>query len=90
MESPAHSPRRLLLGLGCLQIFIGIGAVAGGFGLVSAPDGSALGLPLELLEHSPFRDYFIPGLVLLVVNARAILPGVFSPSADPGQRARLP
>ncbi len=75
MESPAHPPTRLLLGLGCLQLFIGIGAVAGGFGLVSAPNGSALGIPLELLEHSPFQDYFIPGLVLLVVNGLGNLAG---------------
>ncbi|UCH61637.1 MAG: hypothetical protein JSU77_07400 [Fidelibacterota bacterium] len=75
MKTLAHPPGRLLLGLGCLQLFIGIGAVAGGVGLVSAPDGSALGLPLELLEHSPFPDYFIPGLVLLIVNGLGSLAG---------------
>ncbi len=54
--------------LGVLQIFIGITAALGGFGLVSDPSGIKMDLPLDLLKKSPFTDYFIPGLVLLIVN----------------------
>jgi len=54
--------------LGVLQIFIGITAVLGGFGLVSDPSGTKMHVPLELLKNSPFNNYLIPGLVLLIVN----------------------
>ena len=53
--------------LGLLQIFVGITAVLGGFGLVSDPSGSKMNVPLELLKNSPFTNYLIPGLVLLIV-----------------------
>lgn len=56
------------IGLGALQAFIGIGAIGGGFMLVRDPSGSALGLPLSLLEGSPFPDFLIPGMFLLAVN----------------------
>ena len=50
-----------------LQGFIGITAVLGGFGLVSDPSGTKMNIPLEALKNSPFPNYFIPGLVLLLV-----------------------
>jgi len=46
--------------------FQGLSGVAGGLGLVGDPTGAALGLPLGWLEGSPFDDYFLPGLFLLV------------------------
>jgi hypothetical protein len=54
--------------LGALQIFIGLTAIAGGFGLVSDPSGTKMNIPLEWLSNSPFTNYFVPGLVLLIVN----------------------
>ncbi len=54
--------------LGSLQVFIGLGAVGGGIMLISDPSGGGLGIPVELLEGSPFSDYLIPGLVLLAFN----------------------
>jgi hypothetical protein len=63
--------------LGILQIFIGITAVLGGFGLVSDPSGTKMNVPLELLKNSPFTNYLIPGLVLLIViGVGHILAGV--------------
>ena len=53
--------------LGILQIFVGITAVLGGFGLVSDPSGTKMNVPLELLKNSPFTNYLIPGIVLLIV-----------------------
>jgi hypothetical protein len=50
-----------------LQIFVGITAVLGGIGLVSDPSGAKMNVPLELLKNSPFANYLIPGLVLLLV-----------------------
>jgi len=50
-----------------LQAFIGVTAVLGGFGLVTDPSGAKAGLSLEWLGSSPFTDYLIPGLFLVVV-----------------------
>jgi uncharacterized membrane protein len=62
-------------GLGVLQAFIGLGAIGGGFMLVKDPSGSALGLPASLLEGSPFFDFLIPGIFLLVVNGLGSMIG---------------
>ena len=55
----------LAYSLGALQAFIGLTAIIGGFRLVSNPNG-ALDFPIEWLSNSPFTNYFIPGLVLLI------------------------
>jgi hypothetical protein len=64
-----NKKRRFLpYSLGALQAFIGLSAIMGGFKLVSDPSGANLDLSLEWLANSPFPDYFIPGLVLAIVN----------------------
>jgi hypothetical protein len=70
--------KRLSKTLGILQLFIGLGAVGGGLGLVLAPNGSSLGMPLEMLKYSPFSDFLIPGIVLLTVNGLGSIAGSFS------------
>ena len=55
-----------------LLLLNGIGAFYGGLQLIADPSGAKLQLPLSYLDHSPFYDYLIPGIVLIVVN------GVFS------------
>jgi len=47
------------------QAFIGVGAVFGGYELLSNAEG--FGLPEEWLAGTPFPDYRIPGLFLLIV-----------------------
>ncbi|MCX8032622.1 MAG: hypothetical protein N3B14_04400 [Thermoleophilia bacterium] len=42
------------------------GAIAGGIGLIQDPVNN-VGMPLSLLEGSPFSDYLVPGLILLIV-----------------------
>ena len=49
-----------------LHLFIGIGACAGGTGAMLDPL-SPMGAPVEMLEHSPFATFFIPGLFLFAV-----------------------
>jgi hypothetical protein len=51
-----------------LLLLNGIGAFIGGIPMVLHPDGSANGISLTYLEHSPFTDYLIPGIVLVLVN----------------------
>jgi hypothetical protein len=71
--------RRLLTySSGALQAFIGITAVAGGFRLVSNPNGTS-DIPIEWLSGTPFTDYLIPGLVLLIVIGFGnVLGSIFS------------
>ncbi len=45
----------------------GLSGVVGGIGLITDPTGGNLQIPLSWLEGSPFNDYLIPGLILLIV-----------------------
>lgn len=62
--SPLRVQRFLLAAL-CL--FVGVTAIGGGITLVLYPDGSAMNASPEMLEHSPFSTFLIPGLLLLFV-----------------------
>jgi hypothetical protein len=50
-----------------LLVIQGLGGLAGGLSLSIKPDGSVMGMPTSLLDGSPFPDYLIPGLILLLV-----------------------
>jgi len=41
--------------------------MGGGIPFLLRPDGSIYGMPLSLLEHSPFATFLIPGLLLVFV-----------------------
>jgi hypothetical protein len=52
-----------------ILLFInGIAALVGGARLIGDPSGEAMGWTTEMLEHSPFDDYLIPGVILFTVN----------------------
>jgi len=61
--------------LGGLQIFVGIGAAPAGMSMITDPSGSGLGMPLEILVNSPFPDFLVPGIFLLLVNGIGSLIG---------------
>ncbi len=46
-----------------LEAFAALGAVAGGLALLAG----VIQFPLEQLQGTPFRDYTIPGLILVIV-----------------------
>ncbi len=50
-----------------LLVFQGFSGLAGGYGLVTDPTGSRVGLDPDWLQGSLFSDYFVPGLTLFVV-----------------------
>jgi hypothetical protein len=50
-----------------LLVVNGVGALFGGIALTIDPTGRSLHMPLGMLKHSPFADYLIPGMILLVV-----------------------
>jgi hypothetical protein len=64
-QQPSRPLTLYLLSL--VLVFLSLGALGGGFVLVSDPTGAAMGLPQEWLAGSPFPDYLIPGLFLLIV-----------------------
>lgn len=49
-------------------IFLGMTSLAGAVPLIVDPSGKLLSMPLSLLEHSPFRSFLIPGIILLIAN----------------------
>ncbi|MCD2259604.1 hypothetical protein [Psychroserpens luteolus] len=69
-----------------LLIFLGIGAIYGGSLLVVSPSGEALGLPLSLLETSPFSNFLIPGIILLLLLGIAPLLLVIALVKKPSSR----
>ena len=75
MKNTLKESKRLANVLGILQLFIGLGAVGGGLGLILEPSGADLGIPQEMLKHSPFSDFLIPGIVLLIVNGLGSIAG---------------
>lgn len=71
----AQPNRGFCIGLGIFQTLIGLSAVAGGLGLTLDPSGASLGMPLEMLQRSPFPHFLVPGLFLLLVNGVGTLVG---------------
>lgn len=58
-------PRNVLI---ALLLFLGISAMGGGAFLIISPSGKLIGgLPLSILEHSPFTDFLFPGIILFLV-----------------------
>ncbi len=52
----------------CLLAFLGLSAISGGAALIISPSGKLLGgLPLSILQNSPFSNFLIPGIILFVV-----------------------
>lgn len=48
--------------------FLGLSAIGGGGALIISPSGKLLGgLPLSILQHSPFDNFLIPGIILFIV-----------------------
>ena len=54
--------------LGIIQSVVALSAIPAGILMIIQPDGSRLGIPLELLDASPFSDFFIPGMFLFLIN----------------------
>ncbi|MFC2129259.1 hypothetical protein ACFLQX_00610 [Bacteroidota bacterium] len=47
--------------------FLSLGALGGGIALIISPDGSAIQMPLELIDNSSFNNYLIPAIILFTV-----------------------
>ncbi|MGE0430807.1 MAG: hypothetical protein AB7K09_11815 [Planctomycetota bacterium] len=62
-----------------MLIVVGLMAAPAGAAFVADPGGGALGMTTALLAGSPFNDFMIPGLVLLLLHGgTGIVAGVAS------------
>jgi hypothetical protein len=50
-----------------LVSFLALTATFSGMVMMGNPDGAIMNLPLSLLEGTPFKNYFVPGLFLMVL-----------------------
>ena len=62
MES--KTTRNILL---ALLAFLGLGAIGGGVIFIISPGGKLFGMPLSMLDKSPFSSFLIPGIILFLV-----------------------
>jgi len=53
--------------LALLMVVMGLMSIAGGGTFVIKPDGSLMKIPVSDLAHTPFTNFLIPGLILLIV-----------------------
>ncbi len=58
------STRNLLI---ALLAFLGLGAIFGGTVFIISPSGKLIGMPLAILNPSPFINFLIPGIILFFV-----------------------
>ncbi len=50
-----------------LLAFLGLGAIGGGGVLIISPTGALIGMPLSVLDQSPFHSFLIPGIILFTL-----------------------
>ncbi len=60
----ATTSRNMLL---FLLAFLGLGALFGGGVFIISPSGKLLRMPLSMLDHSPFHNFLVPGIVLFTI-----------------------
>ena len=71
----ATTKKPLKIATGVLQALIGIGAIPAGAMLIIDPSGGPLGMTTDALAGSPFPNFLIPGIFLLLVNGIGSLIG---------------
>jgi hypothetical protein len=55
--------RNMLLGV---LVFLSLGACFGGISFIIKPDGSIFQIPVEIINGSVFKNFLIPGIILLL------------------------
>jgi hypothetical protein len=66
-----------------LVFFLSAGALFGGYMLLTNPTGGALNMSLSALSNSPFPDFVIPGLILIIFLGLIPLALVYALIARP-------
>ena len=60
----SKTARNILL---ILLASLGLGAILGGGVLIISPSGKLFGMPLSLLDNSPFNNFLAPGIILFTM-----------------------
>lgn len=68
-DAAMKSNRPLRFTLLAFATFVALSAWFGGVALIANPSGAALGIPLGVLDGTPFGSFLLPGLALLVLVA---------------------
>lgn len=74
-KSKTQNLKTLVLVTAIIQAFNGLSGLAGGFGLITNPDGEALAMSTEWLQSTPFINFLIPGIVLFTFNGLGNIAG---------------
>ena len=69
-----------------LQVFLGLNGLVGGIAFVLAPDGHLLQMPFSHLQNTPFADFLIPGLLLLLFLGVYPIAAAYSLCVQPAWR----
>lgn len=65
--------------LGVLELFVAFGALPAGIAMIIEPTGVGVGMSVEILEGSPFKNFLIPGIFLVGINGLgSLLGGIWS------------
>ncbi|OYU81817.1 MAG: hypothetical protein CFE23_02760 [Flavobacterium sp. BFFFF1] len=72
-----------------ILIIVGLNAVYAGIVLIVYPNGEILGLSRTILKYSPFTDFYIPGIFLLVLNGISSITVAISTAANKKYYPRL-
>lgn len=67
MAQKQYRPFIPLLLISICLVFLGINGVVGGYLMLADPNGTPMGLLISDLTYTPFQNFFIPGLLLLLV-----------------------
>ncbi len=59
-----------------MLVFLAVGALVGGGGLILGPDGRLIHMPFSHLQRSPFSSFLIPGTLLFIFNG--IYPSIIA------------
>ena len=65
MGSQAGRPFICLIMIAML-LFVGVGGFVSGVLLLLSTDGRLMGMSVDILANSPFEDYLIPAIILLI------------------------
>lgn len=87
MHTPIKSKPIACVILILLQLLLGVGAVFGGAALIIDPSGIMIQIPLYLLENSPFSNFLVPGIMLLVVLG--VIPLIIASSLITGWNSKF-
>ena len=72
-----HHPLALIIALCICLLILAVGALPAGWSFIVQPDGAGIGMPMAWLEHTPFSNFVIPGLILFVLFGIGSLVALF-------------